>query len=590
MKSKKPNYGISIHMRMTISFSIIIILFSVVLLTISIMVFSNSFLKQENQLVQDQMSLLLEDMESNITRVRATAQHAVDDMQIKSFLESGRSDYAKIEQNLYNYATYTNGIQRVIVVTKDKKVEDSFYSASPSTSAAFLQLSGVDKFIGSGREELFSAPNNLPLLTKSNLLAQNDSISYVKTLRDDDYRYLGCVVLTNSRRYLFASRSGYDTDVFDALYVIDRSGAIVYHEGVGEDGSADEHTAVDFALNKNYENSAAHPSGDSLLYKRTLKSYPEWTVVGCVSQRSLKQGMGIIYTWIITVGLIGIVMVLWVSNYISKQITFPISQMKKAMASFQSGEMPEPIESMSKDELGYLVAGFNGMLEDISQFGEEIYHEQEEKKKAEVAALKFQIESLQSQINPHFLYNTLNTVSYLAMENRTSEIREMIQNLNILLRSTLSDQDEFIPIWKEVNFLEAYVCIQNYRYEDIVQLKCTVPEELKSFFIPKLILQPLVENALIHGIYPTGHKGTIAVTIQSEEDTLMISVSDDGVGFQLQPGELPVESGKGFNRIGVKNVNDRLLLYYGKMSGLHYDSTPGKGTEVSFFIPKQKEC
>jgi two-component system sensor histidine kinase YesM len=225
------------------------------------------------------------------------------------------------------------------------------------------------------------------------------------------------------------------------------------------------------------------------------------------------------------------------------------------------------------------------MVDDIRVYIDAIYNEAENVKNAETAALKFQLESLQQQINPHFLYNTLNTIKYLATQGRTKDIAELIQSLNMLLRSSISNMQAFRTIAQEIFFLEAYVKIQAYRYPDMINFHISSDDNALDFTIPKLILQPLVENAIIHGLFPRQQKGNIKLKLWQTSNCVVIRIEDDGVGMdskiveKLNLGEFLGES------IGVQNVYKRLKIYYGDSARLVYSSTQDKGTTVELRLP-----
>jgi len=272
------------------------------------------------------------------------------------------------------------------------------------------------------------------------------------------------------------------------------------------------------------------------------------------------------------------------SIFLSRRITVPIKRLGKTMQIFESGSIPDKVEVRATGEIEMLVHGFNTMLDNIKTNIDAIYQEQEEKQRAEVAALEYQLQSLQQQINPHFLYNTLNVISYLAMEERSEDIRSFVLSLNQLLRSTLSNTQDEVTVRQEIAFLQAYIAIMEYRYKDVFAVEMRTDPKAARCLIPKLILQPLAENALLHGIYPSGRKGVITVTVELAPPKLAICVRDDGVGFDVDSYDLQAKT-KGFNSIGLKNVNERLVLCYGPEAALDISSEKGKGTVVRFKIP-----
>lgn len=586
MEKKDRQFRIkSINTRIVLSFSLLIATIIVFILTITSIVFTSRFMEQKNNLMLERMAFITQDIEDNINGYRKLAAAVKRDAVVKLYLENLYEDYSNLEKRLDELAQYTYGVERITLLDANLKILDQYYGMKDFRQQ-FMQASGMVDIWQSERDELFSIPHNFPSQGSLTDYMENVKISYISIIRDEKFKIKGYMILNTARNYLFSGKQEYAKSLFDNTYIITKSGDVIYRFG-GKNKHLEEQ-AVEF-VKTGYFNESIRTNKNQTLFKQAVLTYPEWIVVGVSSDANLKKDLNVIYITIVLVGLLGLLTVVFISRVISNKITHPIYSLKQAMGRFEQGEMPEKLVPTTQDELGYLVNGFNMMLDDISRFVDAVYHEQEETKKAEVAALKFQLESLQSQINPHFLYNTLNTVSYLSLKNRTAEIRELIQSLNTLLRSTLSDQSELVSVEKEIHFLQSYVKIQNYRYEDMINLTYDVDENALDCTLPKLILQPIVENSLLHGIYPKGVTGNIHVDICCSDDYIDISVADDGIGIDPDTLKTLNNKSKGFNRIGIKNVDERLKLYYGELSGLHIESTVGEGTTVSFTIPKHSE-
>jgi len=416
---------------------------------------------------------------------------------------------------------------------------------------------------------------------------KNYYLTYTQRMRDaDTFSFKGYLIMSVSRDFLFSAAKPYLESIYDYTYLVSKDGSILYR--IGEENIELDKTILPLADFQHYEAKKVVVK-DNTYFRMQLDGYPEWRMIGVISNHNLNKDLYYILTRIILLGMVILTFSIVMGIHLSKKITDPILKLCKSMQSFQDGEIIEKVEATSKDEVGHLIDGFNSMMDDITVFIQEIYDNQEEKKKSEVAALKFQLELLQSQINPHFLYNTLNTVSYLAMKNRSGEIRELIQSLNMLLRATISNATEFITIQEELEFLKAYTDIQNYRYNNMIELSFCVDEDALEYLIPKLILQPIVENALLHGIFPREESvGHVRVSINCYSSGIDIAVADDGVGMDVTTLQHIQEQTQphGFNGVGLCNVSERLQLYYGEMSKLTIESVLDTGTVVTLQIPK----
>ncbi len=202
---------------------------------------------------------------------------------------------------------------------------------------------------------------------------------------------------------------------------------------------------------------------------------------------------------------------------------------------------------------------------------------------------------LQAQINPHFLYNTLDTIIWLAEDGKSSQVVSMVTSLSDFFRTVLSDGRDSIRISEEISHIRSYLEIQQFRYSDIMEYEIQIPDEIGEHSIIKLTLQPLVENALYHGIKNKRGMGKIRVSGEIQESTILLYVEDNGIGMLpdklrelntllsgTQSKKIPTEKELGF---GIVNVSERIQLNYGQEYGIYYESEYGTGTKVTVKIP-----
>ena len=272
-----------------------------------------------------------------------------------------------------------------------------------------------------------------------------------------------------------------------------------------------------------------------------------------------------------------------IATVLSRSITSRISSVSERMSAVREGP-PSPItEPSAHDEIGDLITTYNYMTEKMNRLLEKQAKDAEDLRIAE-------FNSLQAQINPHFLYNTMDMINWMAVQGRTEEISSAVQKLSRFYRLTLSRKSTMGTIAEEAEHVEIYVELQNMRYHDNISFISDIPDELNEYAIPRLTLQPVIENAIQHGILEKeSREGTIVLTGWIEESDIVLLVSDDGVGIPPEIlSKILSGSGKstsGGNNIAVYNTHRRLQLLYGPKYGLHYTSTPGEGTEVEIRIP-----
>jgi len=297
--------------------------------------------------------------------------------------------------------------------------------------------------------------------------------------------------------------------------------------------------------------------------------------------------LGIIITAILEA--LVVIMSLWVRNRAvmatEKSVREPIERLEEVAAKIAEGSLDARIADTDVTELRNLTAQVNTMADRLKSMMEKSTQDAKNLRKAE-------LRTLQAQINPHFLYNTLDAIVWKAEAGDGEEVIQLTSALSDFFRISLSSGADWIPISQEKKHIEGYLKIQQTRYRDILRYEIDIPDEIGEFYILKLLLQPLVENAIYHGIKIKRGGGTIKVTGKLEDGMLIFSVRDTGLGMtpeqlndlneRMKKGQPTVsEGGGGF---GLVNVNLRIRLYYNQESGLKIESN-AEGTEVSFTVP-----
>lgn len=271
------------------------------------------------------------------------------------------------------------------------------------------------------------------------------------------------------------------------------------------------------------------------------------------------------------------------SNHIAK----PIKNVLKGMKTVEKGDFSVQIENPGNDELGDLIRGFNHMVSKVNSL-------MEKERDTHQKLIKAEFTALQSQINPHFLYNTLDSINWMARMNRTDKVSDMIDSLTRFLRIGLSRGKNFITLEEEINHVESYISIQKIRYDRILDYEIDIPESVKRYKVIKMILQPLVENALYHGIKEQDEHGNITITASETEEHLILCVEDDGCG--MKPERLAeirglMKNGAEYDEsaYGVINVQRRIQSYFGAEYGLDFHSQENCGTKVFVILPKRED-
>lgn len=262
----------------------------------------------------------------------------------------------------------------------------------------------------------------------------------------------------------------------------------------------------------------------------------------------------------------------------------PIKRLSRAMSQVQEGDFTVRVPNKRKDEIGELTDSFNYMVDKINTLIRQVYQEKIAQKNAEVQAL-------QAQINPHFLYNTLDSVNWMLIDREEYDISDIIISLGSLMRYSIEDENAFVPLDREVEYVISYLKIQKNRLEDRLDYQVEVDDSLRQEKIPKLILQPMVENAITHGIEPRRENGKVTILIRDMDGEIQITVEDNGIGMtpeQLEhlKEEVPDLEKEGHTGIGIRNVDRRIRLHYGEQYRIRIESVYKKGTVINLRIPK----
>lgn len=305
----------------------------------------------------------------------------------------------------------------------------------------------------------------------------------------------------------------------------------------------------------------------------TAVSYEKMDIYSYVSSQSIF----IIVLFLVVTGSGLILIGLFISFYITK----PVERLVQSMDSVKSGWLKRVSLNLPDDEIGHLKDSYNNMLVEVNRLIAELVDK-------ETAIQKAEIEALQEQIKPHFLYNTLDTIGYLALEKPGEEVYDAIETLGNFYRTFLSKGSSEIPLRDEIQIVKNYLKLQALRYEDTFTDEYRISEKLLDIKVPKLFLQPLVENALYHGVRLKGERGLIRISAFEESECIFVSVYDTGVGMSASQIEgLMKEEGKSF---GLRKTIERIGTYYGISDVYEIHSEEGYFCEVVIKIPLvQKE-
>lgn len=407
----------------------------------------------------------------------------------------------------------------------------------------------------------------------------DDVFSLAKAVQDPETgEVLGVILLDIRHDIIQSTINGVTIGEKGFVFVMDQEDNIVYTPVNG----------IVYRVNpkwvKAMEPMSVQIQGGSYQIRSELSPYTGWRTVGVFSMDEVMSSVNTIVYILFTCVIISLVLVVIVSFKFSRTLTNPIFKLKRLMKQAESGDLTVRFNFQHNDEIGELGQSFNHMIARIDQLIQMVYVEQENKRTAEM-------KSLQEQIKPHFLYNTLDTISWMARDYDAEDIVRLVDALTNMFRIGLSHGKDIITVKEEITHVSNYLYIQKIRYKDKLNYVIHVDESLYAIEVPKLILQPLVENAIYHGVKAKRGGGTITITGVPEGENLVFTVQDDGAGMlQEKVEELNrrmsersvLDEKKSF---GLFYIRERIQLCYGKGYGVHVESTLGEGTRVTITLP-----
>ncbi len=289
-----------------------------------------------------------------------------------------------------------------------------------------------------------------------------------------------------------------------------------------------------------------------------------WKLVGMVSMAELNEKAEMIRNFIYLTALLSLVIAALISLYFSYSISQPIIKLATKMKKVEKGNFNISVEENWGGEIGVLYSSFNYMIKRINELIHEVYLSKIKEKDAELKAL-------QAQINPHFLYNTLDTVNWLAVKHNVPEISKIVNSLASILRYSINKGNDVTTVDKELKHVESYITIQKIRFKDKFEVSFNIDKRILHYKTIKLILQPLVENAIIHGIETYEGKGKILINGYLDDGKIVFEVINNGNPIDLDLVNKLLDSpSEDKDSYGIQNVNERIKLYYGEEYGLYY--------------------
>ena len=576
----------TLKVRLALIFSILCIFSMSILLRITIRTYSAQIIghiyENERNLLKTGSALL----DANLEKYAKMSRQIFANSKIRALLDSSGQDTVSGQKNrelrqvkeVFTETTYnldTFDITSIVICSKDGKVFSSYDLAG--------EIDSYDNFFyqtiknSDSSFVIFPTDGYRYLKTKT-----RDSFAIGRLIRNDFLEETGYLLIFISLDFFEQSLSKSNLKDSSSYYVITDQTQIMYRENHLELDSDMESVLLDEVQN-NHTDSFILPIGaQQYLITKYDSDYSGWTMVSVSDLSEITRAVHTsLRRSLIIFGLM-VIAIFCAAWLIAKSFTKPLSEIQQVMSEISSGNLALRVSQYPSPDINNLATQFNKMLNRIDMLMEENRQKQTE-------LIETELQMLRAQINPHFIYNTLNSISWLAVFNGQTQIKTQLSNLTTLLRSAYSNPDQLITIADEKEILTCYTSIMKLRYDNF-SLLFDHEEYVEQYMIPKCILQPIVENSIIHGFPDLDRPCRIQILFHRDlpSGLMKITIEDNGVGMsQEQQEQCLKDSGSDthFNNIGIHNVDQRIKLKFGTSYGLHISSREGDGTKVLICIP-----
>lgn len=514
-------------------------------------------------------------MELYMDKLKVLANILAKDNESINYLSGKENMEAKRSLGLQfkNIIESDSSIKSIIIVGKDGRIISNETNLNMSKSSDMMKEPWYVNAINS---------NSMPVLTKArmqNFSMDKDNwvISISQEVRDSKGNNLGVLLIDVKYKIIDNFLSDLNISDKDYVFVLNDKNEVVYHK--------DTNYFTNPSLQNKLIEESKMPQGYNAKSKILIKSFKikntNWTLYGVSTLKELEViRKGLIRT-IVVICIILLLIMAYSGSYFAGRITRPIAALEEAMRNIEDGLSTVELNEKGCYEAQRLANHFNNMVEKMKILLKEIAQKEKYLRTSELNVLH-------SQINPHFLYNTLDTIAWMAEFKDTEKVVSMTKALAQFFRLSLSGGSEITSVDNEFEHIKQYLYIQKQRYGDKLSYDINYNEELGDNKILKIILQPIVENAIYHGIRQVDRKGFIHINAKREGKDIIFTVSDNGDGFDIEilknEKDLKDEKDIRLGGVGIKNVDNRIKLYYGEEYGVSIESIIGAGTTVSIRV------
>ncbi|MEX1028759.1 MAG: sensor histidine kinase [Paenibacillaceae bacterium] len=504
----------------------------------------------------------------------------------RTYQQSDTFDKFLLIQDTNKYLRNNKGLRKEVVnFTLVLPDGTSFWSEGVTDrySSEHLQQSWYQNYANSNQSIAFTEPHIM--YRNGSTLAKFKAISFIVKVRDISSGLVIGELIVHLDYNNFESLLAFGAVDFDQFLWMNEGNQLLFEKKSLVQSQNATPSLTEIASQQPLDVDNVSVQGGYMLIDRYVGN--DWKLVSFTSQHALLERSKFVIYLLAVFSLTSTILILILMMPAIFRITRPIMRLYHATNAVSNGNLSATVSITTGDELEKLGQGFNRMTHQLSiHLDDSIRYEQEKR--------EMDMELLLSQINPHFVYNTLNAVIYLAQKQGNDDIVRMVGSFIRILQDAVNvgDGHELTTLRDDIGILKQYIIVQSYRYTDMFEVIWNIEEQALNCLIPRILIQPFVENAIFHGICPKDEKGTILISAAVNNGKLTIIIEDNGIGMeedQIKSLWTPVEKRRnsGLRHIGLANTRKRLEHFFGDQSSITINSTPGVGTTITIELPEQ---
>ena len=504
-------------------------------------------------------------IEQYVSNLKSTSIALAKSKEIETYAQNGQANNEEAIHQLFDTILKSHpDFRAILFVTKDGRILKTGMDEEMVTSSDMMAQEWYKEAV---------IKSNTPIIKSTKNNSNQVVISISQEIKGEDGQHLGVIRLDvdyqELEKYvkeLSLGKNGY-------AFVIERDGTIIYHPDSEVFESVEKQMSVQDISNSPMDSMV---SEDFFVHKSTIGNV-DWVLVGVSSFSSFKETSLKLLAIVIAVGIISLMICMFGIYALMRYQLLPVKQLGQVMKKVEEGDTTIRAQENGAEEFQVLAASFNQMLEKIEKL-------MQDEKEQEALTRVYELKALTSQINPHFLYNTLDTIIWMAEFQDHKKVVEITKALSNYFRLSLNAGEEIVSLRQELEHVRQYLFIQKERYGDKLEYHIDELDGIPELTLPKIVLQPLVENAIYHGIKESERPGKITITVSKRDAFVDICIADNGVGIEQN-----TTSKKELGGVGLRNIQERLTLFFGESFSMEIQSEQNVYTKVYLHLPLKEE-